>query len=83
MATEGCTECGTTDTGRFTDGATVCVDCLDQYDADRERASLSEEADDRASWEDVGCHGCGVLMTYFDEGNRVCAAAPGSFCRRG
>ncbi len=78
----GCPKCGTTDTGRF-DGAMVCIDCLDQYDAERERASLAEEADDRASWEDVGCHICGQSMTYFEEGNRVCAEAPGSFCRRG
>ena len=50
VALFGCPKCGTTDTGRF-DGATVCIDCLDQHDADRERASLAEEADDRATWE--------------------------------
>ena len=52
MSNKGCPKCGTTDTGRFTDGATVCIDCLDQYDAEREQASLAEEADDRASWVD-------------------------------
>ena len=46
-----CTQCGTTDTGRFNAGHSVCIDCLDQHDAERERASLAEEADDRATWE--------------------------------
>ena len=78
-----CTVCGVS---QHSMGATMsgCAKhCVDQHDAERERASLAEEADDRASWEDVGCHICGQSMTYFEEGNRVFAEAPGSFCRRG
>ena len=67
----GCPKCGTTDTGRF-DGATVCIDCLDQHDAERERASLAEEAEDRASWiEHVGpCVECGRPLDYDSKTDR-------------